>query len=46
LKQKGISRVRPLEGGLNGWREKGYPIAKAAESREREAESIEQKRRF
>jgi len=26
LKQKGVPRVRPLEGGLNGWKEKGYPV--------------------
>jgi 3-mercaptopyruvate sulfurtransferase SseA len=29
LKQKGISRVRPLAGGLNGWREKGFPVTNA-----------------
>jgi rhodanese-related sulfurtransferase len=38
LKEKGVSRVRPLEGGLNGWREKGYPVIKAAGSGERGAE--------
>jgi rhodanese-related sulfurtransferase len=27
LKQRGITRVRPLMGGLNGWRERGYPVA-------------------
>jgi len=27
LKQRGITRVRPLQGGLNGWRERGFPIA-------------------
>jgi rhodanese-related sulfurtransferase len=27
LRQKGITRVRPLAGGLAGWRERGYPLA-------------------
>jgi rhodanese-related sulfurtransferase len=31
LKQKGIERVRPLEGGLDAWREHGYPIVSAEE---------------
>jgi 3-mercaptopyruvate sulfurtransferase SseA len=26
LKRRGITRVRPLAGGLSGWREKGYPL--------------------
>ena len=26
LRRHGISRVRPLAGGLNGWRERGYPL--------------------
>jgi rhodanese-related sulfurtransferase len=26
LKRKGISRVRPLAGGLDGWRELAYPL--------------------
>ncbi len=26
LKKKGIHRVRPLEGGLNAWRERKYPV--------------------
>ena len=25
LKKKGITRVRPLEGGLDAWRERKYP---------------------
>jgi rhodanese-related sulfurtransferase len=27
LKNRGIERVRPLEGGLQGWRDRGYPLA-------------------
>jgi len=27
LKQRGITRVRPLQGGLDGWRERGFPLA-------------------
>jgi rhodanese-related sulfurtransferase len=27
LKRKGITRVRPLEGGLNAWRDRGFPVA-------------------
>jgi rhodanese-related sulfurtransferase len=30
LKQKGITRVRPLLGGLSGWRERGYPLQQKA----------------
>jgi len=26
LKQRGLTRVRPLEGGLDGWRARGYPL--------------------
>ena len=27
LRKRGITRVRPLAGGLGGWRERGYPLA-------------------
>jgi len=33
LRKRGIENVRPLAGGLDGWRELGYPIA-AADSAE------------
>jgi 3-mercaptopyruvate sulfurtransferase SseA len=26
LKRRGLTHVRPLAGGLAGWREKGFPI--------------------
>jgi len=26
LQKFGITRVRPLEGGFDGWRELGYPV--------------------
>jgi 3-mercaptopyruvate sulfurtransferase SseA len=26
LKRRGIMRVRPLSGGLPGWKEKGFPL--------------------
>jgi 3-mercaptopyruvate sulfurtransferase SseA len=26
LKREGIARVRPLAGGLAGWRERGFPV--------------------
>jgi len=26
LHRRGITRVRPLEGGLNGWIERGLPL--------------------
>jgi 3-mercaptopyruvate sulfurtransferase SseA len=26
LRKKGVKRIRPLEGGLDGWRERGYPL--------------------
>jgi rhodanese-related sulfurtransferase len=26
LRERGIERVRPLAGGLRGWRDRGYPM--------------------
>jgi len=26
LRRRGITRVRPLEGGFDAWRERGYPL--------------------
>jgi len=26
LRNRGITRVRPLAGGLEAWRERGYPL--------------------
>jgi 3-mercaptopyruvate sulfurtransferase SseA len=26
LRRRGIERVRPLAGGLEGWRARGYPL--------------------
>ena len=26
LKQRGVERVRPLEGGLDAWRTLGFPV--------------------
>ena len=31
LRSKGITRVRPLEGGLTGWRERGFPLTQMDE---------------
>ena len=28
LRKQGITRVRPLLGGFDAWREKGYPVEK------------------
>jgi rhodanese-related sulfurtransferase len=30
LRQKGIEHVRPLAGGFQGWRDRGFPISSAA----------------
>jgi rhodanese-related sulfurtransferase len=27
LRSKGIHRIRPLQGGLEAWRDAGYPMA-------------------
>jgi rhodanese-related sulfurtransferase len=27
LRRRGIARVRPLEGGLAGWKSRGYSVA-------------------
>jgi rhodanese-related sulfurtransferase len=29
LKKNGIKRIRPLQGGLNAWRDRGFPLATA-----------------
>lgn len=29
LRRKGVPRVRPLAGGIDGWRGLGYPVAPA-----------------
>jgi 3-mercaptopyruvate sulfurtransferase SseA len=26
LRRQGIRKIRPLQGGLGGWKEKGYPM--------------------
>jgi len=26
LRKNGITRIRPLQGGLDAWRERGYPM--------------------
>jgi 3-mercaptopyruvate sulfurtransferase SseA len=26
LRKHGIKQIRPLQGGLQGWRERGYPL--------------------
>jgi rhodanese-related sulfurtransferase len=30
LKKQGVIRIRPLEGGLDAWRENGYPLSSPA----------------
>ena len=32
LKNRGIERVRPLQGGLKGWRVRGYPLQQRSEA--------------
>jgi rhodanese-related sulfurtransferase len=29
LRRRGILRIRPLAGGLEGWRQHGYPLAES-----------------
>jgi len=29
LKKKGINRIRPLQGGIDAWRKRGYPLVTA-----------------
>jgi len=31
LRKNGVERVRPLAGGLDSWRERGYPVVAAEE---------------
>jgi membrane protein DedA with SNARE-associated domain/rhodanese-related sulfurtransferase len=31
LRRKGVQKIRPLQNGLNGWRDLGYPVKEAAE---------------
>jgi rhodanese-related sulfurtransferase len=30
LRRNGIKRIRPLQGGLNAWRERGFPLVTVA----------------
>jgi rhodanese-related sulfurtransferase len=30
LRNKGVRHIRPLQGGLDAWRERGYPLVSAA----------------
>jgi rhodanese-related sulfurtransferase len=30
LRKHGIKKIRPLQGGLAAWRERGYPLATVA----------------
>jgi rhodanese-related sulfurtransferase len=30
LRKNGIQKIRPLKGGLDAWREKGYPMERPA----------------
>jgi 3-mercaptopyruvate sulfurtransferase SseA len=30
LRKQGVKRIRPLEGGLDGWREAGYELQAVA----------------
>jgi 3-mercaptopyruvate sulfurtransferase SseA len=27
LRKQGINKIRPLQGGLDAWREQGYPLS-------------------
>ncbi|HLH06616.1 MAG TPA: hypothetical protein VKW78_05230 [Terriglobales bacterium] len=29
LRKKGITRVHPLAGGFNGWKDRGFPLEEA-----------------
>jgi hypothetical protein len=31
VQKLGIKRVRPLQGGFNGWKDIGYPLVEATE---------------
>jgi 3-mercaptopyruvate sulfurtransferase SseA len=32
LRRRGITHIRPLQGGLEAWREKGYPLAMVSQT--------------
>jgi membrane protein DedA with SNARE-associated domain/rhodanese-related sulfurtransferase len=32
LRRKGVMKIRPLQNGLNGWRDLGYPVAESKEA--------------
>jgi 3-mercaptopyruvate sulfurtransferase SseA len=39
LRRKGVQKIRPLAGGFDGWREKGFPVT----GREEKAAAVEHK---
>jgi 3-mercaptopyruvate sulfurtransferase SseA len=36
LRNKGVKHIRPLQGGLDAWRELGYPLQVLSETTENE----------
>jgi len=34
LRNKGVKRIRPLQGGLDAWRDLGYPLKTVTETSE------------
>jgi rhodanese-related sulfurtransferase len=40
LRRKGFTRVRPLAGGLDGWRDLGFPVASAEDVKPAETATV------
>jgi 3-mercaptopyruvate sulfurtransferase SseA len=42
LRRQGIKRIRPLQGGLDGWREAGFPLQEVSLSDDKTMEALTQ----
>jgi len=41
LRRQGIKKIRPLQGGLDGWREAGFPLQEVSPVDAKTGEAIE-----
>jgi rhodanese-related sulfurtransferase len=41
LRKQGVKRIRPLQGGLDGWREAGFPLQPlVSDEKERDTQKV------
>jgi rhodanese-related sulfurtransferase len=41
LRKQGVKHIRPLQGGLDGWREAGFPLQQlASDAKDQDAQKV------